>query len=58
MTKDYTREFAEFCQAMADSMNQNQECKPVTVNEVKSMPEAIDAFLCTLELANLAAKLQ
>ena len=53
---DRTQEFTDFCQAMADSMNENQECNPVTVDEVKAMPEAIDAFLCTLELVNLAER--
>lgn len=53
---DYTKEFTEFCRAMADEMNKNQECKPVTVNQVKAMPEAIDAFICQMELSKVVAK--
>lgn len=53
---DKTQEFTDFCTAMADAMNENQECNPVTVDDVKAMPEAVDAFVCTLAIVDVAER--
>ena len=54
---DYTQQFNDFCQAMADEMNsKNPLGFQVTVRDVKAMPEAVNAFMATLELAGIIAK--
>ena len=55
MSTDNTKAFTVFCQAMADDMNKAGEmtCDKAnyTAEDVKAMPEAVSAFLLTLEIA-------
>jgi hypothetical protein len=53
---DHTKAFTIFCRAMAENMNAQSERladgrMDYTANDIKVMPEAISAYMLTLEIA-------
>ena len=53
---DKTEAFTIFCQAMADDMNtegmKHADKADYTAEDIKAIPEAVSAFMLTLEIAN------
>lgn len=52
---DNTQAFTTFCQAMADDMNEQgmkyADKADYTAEDVKAIPEAVSAYMLTLEIA-------